>query len=93
MKITACDVTHVADLASLEVPEEEKETLAGQLSRIVGYVDKLNEIDTDGVEPTTWIVRGRVHPARPDEVSPRDGSGEAGRTVRFFDVPRVISGK
>jgi len=93
MKITAADIAHVAALANLDVPPEATETLASQLSRIVEYVEKLNELDTDDVEPTTQIVRGTPHPAREDKVEPRGGSGEAGKTVRLFNVPRVISGR
>jgi aspartyl-tRNA(Asn)/glutamyl-tRNA(Gln) amidotransferase subunit C len=91
MKITPADVAHVARLANLDVPEDEIPILAGQLSRILDYVEKLRELDTADVAPTTQVARGPAHPARNDEVSPRDGSGEAGRTVRLFRVPRVIS--
>jgi aspartyl-tRNA(Asn)/glutamyl-tRNA(Gln) amidotransferase subunit C len=90
MKITPADITHVARLANLDVPDEEIDTLAGQLSRILDYVEKLNELDTSEVTPTTQVARGPAHPDRDDEVSPRQGSGEAGRTVHLFRVPRVI---
>lgn len=90
MKITPADIAKVARLANLDVPEDEVPRLADQLSRILDYVDKLNELDTTDVAPTTQVARGPAHPARNDKISPRDGSGEAGRSVRLFRVPRVI---
>lgn len=93
MKITPDDIAHIASLANLEVPEDEIPTLASELSRIVDYVEKLNELDTTGVEPTAHIGRLAPHAERDDQVSPRDGSGHAGRTVRLFRVPRVITGR
>jgi aspartyl-tRNA(Asn)/glutamyl-tRNA(Gln) amidotransferase subunit C len=93
MKITTDDVTHVAALANLDVPEGEAETLAEQLTRIVDYVEKLNHLDTDDIPPTTQVVQTTGHHERPDKVEPRAGSGVAGETVQFFKVPRVISGR
>jgi len=93
MKITTADILHVASLANLEVPEGETQILAEQLSRIVEYVEKLNELDTEGVEPTSQVVRGAPHEPRQDRVEPREGTGLAGETIRLFRVPRVISGR
>lgn len=93
MKITSADVAHVAALANLDIPEGETARLAEELSRIVEYVEKLNELDTGAVAPTAQVVRGKPHPQREDQVETRVGSGEAGRTVQFFKVPRVISGR
>jgi aspartyl-tRNA(Asn)/glutamyl-tRNA(Gln) amidotransferase subunit C len=90
MKITSTDVAYVAALANLDVPGDEMETLAGELSRIVEYIGKLNELDTGGVEPTTRIARGRPRASREDKVAERDGSAVAGREGRLFRVPRVI---
>jgi aspartyl-tRNA(Asn)/glutamyl-tRNA(Gln) amidotransferase subunit C len=53
MEITAQTVEHVAKLARLQFTEEEKHQLAVQLSAILKYADKLNELDTDHVEPTS----------------------------------------
>ena len=91
MKISEADVEYVAKLAMLEVADDEKRELAEQLSRIVEYVEKLNEIDLTGIEPTTQVVTGGKHAVRDDRVAPRTGSSEAGRTVRLFKVPRVIT--
>src|SRR2546425_7096596 len=91
MKISEGDVEYVAKLAMLEVAEDEKKELAEQLSRIVEYVEKLNELDLSGIEPTAQVVTQVKHAVRDDRVAPRTGSSEAGRTVKLFKVPRVIT--
>ncbi len=53
MKITKQEVEHVASLAKLNLSEEELERMTGQLDTILSYVAKLDELDTDGVAPTT----------------------------------------
>lgn len=52
MSVTKGDVEYVADLARLSFKEEEKEELIGNLNVILGYIDKLNELDTDSVDIT-----------------------------------------
>ncbi|OUM97873.1 MAG: asparaginyl/glutamyl-tRNA amidotransferase subunit C [Paenibacillaceae bacterium ZCTH02-B3] len=56
MDITVRDVEHVALLARLELSDREKELFAGQLGAILRYIEKLNELDTDGVEPTSHVL-------------------------------------
>jgi aspartyl-tRNA(Asn)/glutamyl-tRNA(Gln) amidotransferase subunit C len=56
MKISKQEVEHVAKLARLELSEQEKEKLTDQLSNILTYVEKLNELDTAGVEPTAHVL-------------------------------------
>ncbi|MBU0482036.1 MAG: Asp-tRNA(Asn)/Glu-tRNA(Gln) amidotransferase subunit GatC [Proteobacteria bacterium] len=56
MKITAEEVEYVSKLARLELSPEETIEMAGQLDRILAYVDKLNELDTGRVEPTTHAI-------------------------------------
>ena len=90
MKITPTDVTYVAELANLEVPEEERAALAGQLSRIVDYVEQLEELDTDRVQPTAQVVAGDSHVKRADRIEARAGTSEAAESVGLFRVPRVI---
>ena len=91
MKITESDVEYVAKLANLEVADEEKKELALQLSRIVEYVEQLNKLDVSSVEPTAQILPGARHAVRDDRVASRSGSGEAGRTIKHFKVPKVIT--
>ena len=56
MKISKREVEHVAKLARLELSGQEKEKLTDQLSNILTYVEKLNELDTSGVEPTSHVL-------------------------------------
>ncbi len=56
MSINISDVEHVARLARLDLSEEEKEMFTAQLSAILKYAEKLNELDTDNVEPTTHVL-------------------------------------
>jgi len=91
MKISESDVQYVANLAMLEVAEDEKKELADQLSRIVEYVEKLNTLDVRGIEPTPQVGTGTKHSAREDRVVARTGSSEAGKTVKLFKVPKVIT--
>ncbi|QHT62890.1 Asp-tRNA(Asn)/Glu-tRNA(Gln) amidotransferase subunit GatC [Paenibacillus lycopersici] len=56
MSITIKDVEHVANLARLELSEQEKEQFAGQLNAILKYAEKLNELNTDDVEPTSHVL-------------------------------------
>jgi aspartyl-tRNA(Asn)/glutamyl-tRNA(Gln) amidotransferase subunit C len=56
MKISKQEVEHVAKLARLDLSAQEKEKLTQQLSNILTYVEKLNELDTKGVEPTSHVL-------------------------------------
>lgn len=69
MSITIKDVEHVALLSRLALSDEEKEMFAGQLSAILKYAEKLNELDTDGVEPTSHVLP-LANVMREDEVRP-----------------------
>ena len=91
MKISESDVQYVASLAMLEVAENERKELADQLSRIVEYVEQLNKLDVSGIEPTAQVVTSMKHAVREDRVVLRTGSSEAGKTVKLFKVPKVIT--
>ena len=91
MKITEKDVEYVAKLANLEVADAERKELAGQLSRIVKYVEQLNKVDVSAVEPTTQILETVKHAVRDDRVAARTGTSDAGKTVKYFKVPKVIT--
>ncbi|WP_426451480.1 Asp-tRNA(Asn)/Glu-tRNA(Gln) amidotransferase subunit GatC [Paenibacillus sp. S-38] len=56
MSVTIKDVEHVAGLARLALSEEEKERFTEQLNAILKYAEQLNELDTDGVEPTSHAM-------------------------------------
>jgi aspartyl-tRNA(Asn)/glutamyl-tRNA(Gln) amidotransferase subunit C len=49
-------VLHVAKLARLKVTDEELDRMAGELSKILGHVETMNELDLEGVEPTSHVV-------------------------------------
>lgn len=69
MALTIKEVEHVALLARLELNETEKQLFAEQLSSILEYVDKLNELDTEGVEPLAHILPV-YNVFRQDEIKP-----------------------
>jgi aspartyl-tRNA(Asn)/glutamyl-tRNA(Gln) amidotransferase subunit C len=56
MKITKDEVLHVADLARLDLDEESIEKFAGQIDEILGYIEKLNQVDTRDVRPTSHAI-------------------------------------
>ena len=56
MKITKDEVLYVADLARLDLDEASIEKFAGQIGNILEYVDKLNEVDTEGIRPTSHAI-------------------------------------
>lgn len=94
MKITADEVLYVARLARLEVPAAEVEPTTRQLDRILCYVDKLNELNTDGVKPTTHALAvtnafrdDEVRPSLPQETALANGPRQNGEA---FVVPKVI---
>jgi aspartyl-tRNA(Asn)/glutamyl-tRNA(Gln) amidotransferase subunit C len=56
MQLTKKEVEHVAQLARLELTEEEVDTMTGQLSGILNYIDQLKEIDMTNIEPTAQVT-------------------------------------
>ena len=94
MKITIDEVNYVAALARLELKPKEAEAMAGQLDKILSYVDKLNEIDTSQTEPTTHAI-SITNAFREDEL--RDSLGQEKALANAprqngesFVVPKVI---
>ena len=74
MRVTIQDVEKIAGLAKLSVSEEEKVKFRKQLDEMLDYVEKLNELDTEGVEPT-FFVQHETEGTRKDlpaESLPRD---------------------
>lgn len=69
MALTKDDVRHVAKLARLQLTDEEIDTYTGQLASIFEHLDKLSEVDTEGVEETSQ-VNGLTNVMRADEVKP-----------------------
>lgn len=94
LRITKEEVEYVAQLARLELSEGEKGELAVQLSRILEYAEKINRLDTEGVEPTAHAVPMK-NVFREDEVheslSTDDVLANAPeREGDYFKVPRIL---
>jgi len=68
MGISRDDIKHCAKLARIELTEAEEEKFTNQLSSILGYFEKLNELDLEGVEPI-YQVTGQKNIFREDEVT------------------------
>jgi len=69
MRLTREEVEHIAELAKLGLSEEEKETFRQQLSAILEYAQKLQELDTEAIPPTAQVITLQ-NVMRPDEVRP-----------------------
>jgi aspartyl-tRNA(Asn)/glutamyl-tRNA(Gln) amidotransferase subunit C len=67
MKLEKKEIEHIANLARLQLTEEESKIYGEQLSHILNYIDQLKEVDTTGVEPTAQVT-GLVDVMRTDEV-------------------------
>ena len=103
--ITIEGVRHVANLARLEFNDEETEHFTEQLARILDYIGKLNELETDDVPPTSHIhphqvfimgsQEGAAHVAKPDVVKTSYPLEEVLTNAPepeegYFGVPRVV---
>lgn len=94
MKVDDATVRKIARLARIKVSDDEANSLEGELNGILQWVEQLNEVDTEGVEPMTCVTEMPVK-MRKDEVS--DG-GYAADIVKnapekagaFFVVPKVV---
>jgi len=94
MKISKEDVIKVAELARLEFSEEELGKFTEQLGNTLGYIEKLNELDTDNVEPTSHVLDVST-PLREDNVVKLLTIGEVLQNAPeteddFFVVPQVL---
>ncbi len=94
MKISKEDVAKVAELARLDFKDEEVERFTEQLGNILEYIEKLNELDTDNVEPTSHVLDIST-PLREDKVFKTLTTEEVLQNAPeseddFFVVPQVI---
>lgn len=96
MKIDGTVIDHVATLARLTLADDEKKAFTTQLSDILTYVEKINELDTDGVNPTDHIMdlknvfredtnRESLTTKAIEDFAPKFDEGH-------FIVPRIIEG-
>jgi aspartyl-tRNA(Asn)/glutamyl-tRNA(Gln) amidotransferase subunit C len=87
-------IDHIARLARLELTNNEKEVFAQQMTNIMEYFDKLNELDTRDVEPTSHVLTMK-NIFRDDEHTPSLSREKAlhnapGRIDNFYRVPKII---
>lgn len=92
--ITKKEVEYVAQLAKLEFNEEEKEEFTAQLNSILEYFKKLNELNTEKVEPTAYII-SMPNLLNKDKVEPSLPQKEVLSTTQYtkkdyFQVPKII---
>src|SRR5687767_15092204 len=95
MEITNELVDKLATLARLRFDNEEREEIKSDLEKMIRFVDKLNELDTTGIEPLTHIT-GNVNMLREDSVEGMCSKEDALRNAahkddNFFKVPKVIN--
>lgn len=94
MKISKDDIIKVSELARLEFNEEELEKFTEQLGKILEYIEQLNELNTDNVEPTSHVLDIST-PLREDKVVEWLSTEEVLKNAPeseddFFVVPQVI---
>jgi aspartyl-tRNA(Asn)/glutamyl-tRNA(Gln) amidotransferase subunit C len=94
MKISSEEVEHVAHLARLHLSASDIETFTQQLNSILLYMEKLSELNTSGITPTTHVLHlsnafreDQVRPSLPREEALELGPEQGGSS---FVVPKVI---
>ena len=99
MKITEQEVRYVADLANLRLTEDEIQAMAHDMDEILGYMEKLGEVDTEGVAPMAQVLFDAEETAtlREDVERPERrftsaiATGQAPQAGQgYFKVPKVI---
>ena len=94
MSVSKKDVQYIANLARLQFSEEETENLAGEMSKILDYMETLEEVDTSDVEPLEHVIEleYRFRDDKAEEpVSHEDALKNApDADTDYFRVPRVI---
>ena len=93
-EITPDDVEHIANLARLEFSRQELDQFQGNLKRILDYISKLNQLDTDDVPPTSHVPPMR-NVTKTDEVIQRYNrqqilANAPSQEKGYFEVPKII---
>ena len=88
------DVKYVANLARIHLTDDEQQKFGAQLNHILGYIEKLRELDVTNVEPTAHAIP-LVNVTRPDEVRPSIPHEDAMRNAPskangLFLVPKIV---
>jgi aspartyl-tRNA(Asn)/glutamyl-tRNA(Gln) amidotransferase subunit C len=94
MAATEFNIQYVAELARLRLSPEEEQRFGGQLGHVLGYIEKLNELDVSQVEPTAHAVP-LVNVTRADVVRPSLAHDQAMRNAPaqangLFIVPKIV---
>jgi aspartyl-tRNA(Asn)/glutamyl-tRNA(Gln) amidotransferase subunit C len=94
MEITDDLVEHIAHLARLEFEGEKKEAIKADLTKIIGFVDQLSEVDTEGVEPLIFMTNS-INVLREDEVKETITQVEALKNAPhkdsdYFKIAKVL---
>ena len=94
MSVNEEQVRHVAKLARLALSDAEIDRMVPELNNILGWVEQLGEVDTDGVEPLTAVIDLKLR-LRDDVVTDGDVRGKVLLNAPdaqhgFFAVPKVI---
>ena len=94
MSVSPEQVRHIAKLARIAMSDEELDRLLPELNNILGWVEQLGEVNTDGVEPLTAVIDQKLR-LRDDVVTDGDIRDEVLANAPeaqhgFFAVPKVI---
>jgi aspartyl-tRNA(Asn)/glutamyl-tRNA(Gln) amidotransferase subunit C len=94
LKLSSQEVEYVAHLARLEITDKEKDKFTAQLNDILLYIDKLNKLDTKGVEPMSHAI-AVTNAFREDNIVDSIGTEKSLANApdargEFFRVPKVI---
>ena len=94
MNVNDALIEKLANLSRLEFAEEEKEAIKNDLEKMIGFIDKLNELDTSGVEPLLHMS-DNVNIFREDIVNGKISRKDVFKNAplhddEFFKVPKVI---
>lgn len=94
MSLDKDTVARIAQLARIKVPETDQEHLAGELSRILDWVEQLSEVDTENVPPMTSVVattlRWRADVVDDGNIRDRILANAPETAAGFFAVPKVV---
>ena len=94
MEISKKEIEHIAKLARLEFTDKEFEKFTGQLSAILNYASKLNELNTENIEPTSHVIdlkncfkEDKVKESLPGEIALKNAPKQE---KGFYKVPKII---
>ena len=95
MAVDIKEVERIANLSKLEFNEEEKVEITNDMNRMLDFVEQLNELNTDGVEPLIYMLEEEIEP-RKDEVKQSLSQNEALKNAPekdsdFIMVPKVLN--